>query len=60
VNIRAVLYAETVGRGRFTFTLSSGACLQSSSSYREVILRALPLAPSSSRRPLHRLAVEST
>ncbi|HWX26583.1 MAG TPA: LytTR family DNA-binding domain-containing protein [Steroidobacteraceae bacterium] len=50
VNIRAVLYAETVGRGRFAFTLSSGACLQSSSGYREVILRALPLTSSSSRR----------
>jgi two-component system, LytTR family, response regulator len=53
VNIRAVLYAETVGRGRFAFTLSSGACLQSSSSYREAILQALPLAPSMSRRAAH-------
>ena len=53
VNIRAVLYAETVGRGRFAFTLSSGACLQSSSSYREAILQALPLAPSMSRRSSH-------
>ena len=43
VNIRAVLYAETVGRGRFAFTLSSGACLQSSTTYRDAILRALPL-----------------
>jgi DNA-binding LytR/AlgR family response regulator len=50
VNIRAVLYAEIVGRGRFAFTLSSGACLQSSSGYREAILRALPLASSSARR----------
>jgi two-component system LytT family response regulator len=50
VNIRSVLYAETVGRGRFAFTLSSGACLQSSSSYRDVILQALPLASSVSRR----------
>jgi DNA-binding LytR/AlgR family response regulator len=49
VNIRAVLYAEAAGRGRFTFTLSSGACLQSSASYRGAILRALPLASSSSR-----------
>ena len=53
VNIRSVLYAETVGRGRFAFTLSSGACLQSSSSYREAILQALPLAPSMSRRSSH-------
>jgi two-component system LytT family response regulator len=49
VNIRAVLYAETAGRGRFTFTLSSGACLQSSTGYRDGILQALPLASSSSR-----------
>lgn len=53
VNIRAVLYAETVGRGRFAFTLSSGACLQSSASFRESILRALPLASSSNRRASH-------
>ncbi len=49
VNIRAVLYAETVGRGRFAFTLASGACLQSSAGYREAILRALPLASPPSR-----------
>jgi two-component system, LytTR family, response regulator len=49
VNIRAVLYAETVGRGRFAFTLSSGACLHSSASYRDEILRALPLVSSPSR-----------
>jgi two-component system, LytTR family, response regulator len=53
VNIRAVLYAESAGRGRFAFTLSSGACLQSSASYREAILRALPLASSSNRRASH-------
>ena len=50
VNIRSVMYAEPVGRGRFSFTLSCGACLQSTSGYREAILRALPLAPSSGRR----------
>ena len=49
VNIRAMLYAEATGRGRFAFTLSSGACLQSSASYRDAILRALPLASSSGR-----------
>ena len=54
VNIRSVLYAETVGRGRFAFTLSSGACLQSSSSYRELILQALPLVPNPGR---HRAAL---
>jgi two-component system LytT family response regulator len=49
VNIRAVLYAQPVGRGRFAFTLSSGACLHSSTSYREAILQTLPLAASSRR-----------
>jgi two-component system LytT family response regulator len=44
VNIRAVVYAQAVGRGRFAFTLSSGMCIQSSSSYRQAILQALPLA----------------
>jgi hypothetical protein len=50
VNIRAVLYAESIGRGRFAFTLSSGACVQSGASHRDAILRALPLASSSNRR----------
>jgi two-component system, LytTR family, response regulator len=50
VNIRAVVYAQAVGRGRFAFTLSSGTCIQSSSSYREAILQALPLASPPSRR----------
>jgi two-component system LytT family response regulator len=49
VNIRAVLYAESAGRGRFAFTLTCGACLQSSASYRGAILQALPLAPASGR-----------
>jgi two-component system LytT family response regulator len=50
VNVRSVLYAESAGRGRFSFTLASGACLQSSASYREAILRALPLASTNGRR----------
>ena len=53
LNVRAVLYAKMIGRGRFAFTLSSGACLQSSSGYREAILRALPLGSSSTRRSSH-------
>lgn len=48
VNIRSVAYAQTLGRGRFVFTLCSGACLRSGSGYREAILEALPLT---SRRP---------
>ena len=49
VNIRAVVYAEAAGRGRFTFTLCCGACLQSGASYRDAILQTLPLTSSSSR-----------
>ena len=49
VNIRSVLYAETVGRGRFAFTLTCGACVQSSASYRGAILQALPLAAATGR-----------
>ena len=44
VNVRAVAYAQTIGRGRFAFTLCSGACLHSSATYRDAILQALPLA----------------
>jgi DNA-binding LytR/AlgR family response regulator len=50
INIRAVAFVEAVGRGRFKFTLSSGPNLHSSSSYRDSILRVLPM-----RRP-HRVA----
>ena len=50
VNIRAVLHVESVGRGGFAFTLSSGACLQSSASYREAILKVLPMRRFSARR----------
>jgi two-component system LytT family response regulator len=50
VNIRAVVYVEPVGRGTFAFTLSSGACLHSSASYRDSILRVLPMRRFSGRR----------
>jgi DNA-binding LytR/AlgR family response regulator len=43
VNIRAVRFVEPVGRGRFAFTLSCGSCLRSSASYRDSILRVLPM-----------------
>jgi two-component system, LytTR family, response regulator len=42
MNIKAVQYAETVGHGKFAFTLSSGACLHSTVTYRDAILRVLP------------------
>jgi two-component system LytT family response regulator len=50
VNIRAVAYVETVGRGMFAFTLASGSVLHSSSSYRDSILRMLPMRRVSMRR----------
>jgi len=50
VNIRAVAYVETVGRGMFAFTLASGSVLHSSSSYRGSILRMLPMRRLSMRR----------
>jgi two-component system, LytTR family, response regulator len=46
INIRAVSFVEAMSRGRFKFTLSSGPDLHSSSSYRDSILRVLPM-----RRP---------
>src|ERR1700691_5706274 len=42
LNIRAVLFAVPVGHGTLAFTLSSGACLHSSKTYRETIVRMLP------------------
>lgn len=42
LNIRAVQFAEPTGHGTLAFTLSSGACLHSSKTYREKIVRLLP------------------
>jgi two-component system, LytTR family, response regulator len=42
LNIRAVEFAEPVGHGTLAFTLSSGACLHSSKTYRDEILSILP------------------
>ena len=50
LNVRAVAYAQVADHGTFAFTLSSGACIQSSSSYREAILDVIPLAPLSRRK----------
>ncbi|HET7756409.1 MAG TPA: LytTR family DNA-binding domain-containing protein [Steroidobacteraceae bacterium] len=44
VNVHAIAYAEPVGRGTFAFTLGSGRCLRSTPTYRDAILRVLPLA----------------
>lgn len=43
VNILAISFVETVGHGAFAFTLKTGVRLHSGPSYRETILRALPL-----------------
>ncbi len=44
LNLRAILYAQRVGRGTYSFTLVSGSCLHSGATYRHEILRVLPLA----------------
>jgi two-component system LytT family response regulator len=55
LNVRAVAYAQVASHGTFAFTLSSGACIQSSTSYRDAILNVLPLVPLSRRKERDRL-----
>jgi two-component system, LytTR family, response regulator len=43
LNVRAIAYAQPVGRGSFVFTLASGARLHSGHAYCDTILAALPL-----------------
>lgn len=43
LNLRAIAFAEPAGHGTFAFTLESGTVLQSSATYRDDILRILPL-----------------
>jgi DNA-binding LytR/AlgR family response regulator len=43
LNIRGILYAQTIGHGTFVFTLISGARLRSGPAYRDAILKVLPL-----------------
>jgi len=49
INAASVLYAEVAGHGTFALTLTSGVCLHSSASYRDSILRIIPL-PALSKR----------
>ena len=49
VNAGSVAYAEVAGHGTFALTLGSGICLHSSATYRDSILRIIPL-PALSRR----------
>jgi two-component system LytT family response regulator len=44
VNIGAVSYVELAGHGSYAFTLACGACLHSGVTYRDGILRVLPLS----------------
>lgn len=44
LNIRAVAYVENAGHGCYAFTLGCGVCLHSTATYREAILRVLPLS----------------
>jgi two-component system LytT family response regulator len=55
LNVSAVAYAEVARHGTFAFTLHSGACLQSSKSYRETILKVIPLAPLSMQKGRRRI-----
>jgi two-component system LytT family response regulator len=50
INIASIRYAERAGRGTYAFTLLSGSCLHSAPTYRDEILRALPIAARSSPR----------
>lgn len=43
LNVRAIAYAQPMGRGSFVFTLTTGANLHSGHTYRDMILAALPL-----------------
>lgn len=43
LNVRAIAYAQPIGRGSFVFTLTTGASLHSGHAYRDVILAVLPL-----------------
>src|SRR5258707_11711291 len=49
LNVRAIVFAQVAKYGTFAFTLSSGACIHSSTSYRDAILDVLPLVPLSRR-----------
>jgi len=59
LNVRAVVYAQVANHGTFAFTLSSGACIQSSTSYRDAILDVLPLVPLSRRKERSHLTVSA-
>jgi DNA-binding LytR/AlgR family response regulator len=49
VNVAAVRYAEMARHGTFVLTLNSGVCLHSTATYRDSILRIMPLRGLSKR-----------
>jgi DNA-binding LytR/AlgR family response regulator len=53
LNTRAILYVQRMGRGTYSFTLLSGACLHSGAAFRDDILRVLPLSQVSGARSAH-------
>jgi two-component system LytT family response regulator len=59
LNVLAIVYAQVANHGTFAFTLASGACIQSSTSYREAILDVLPLVPLSRRKERSVVATRS-
>jgi DNA-binding LytR/AlgR family response regulator len=46
VNSRAIAYLQRNGRGTFAFTLTNGACLQSTATFLGAILRVFPVVAS--------------
>lgn len=46
LNSRAIAYMQRSGRGTFTFTLTSGVCLQSTATFLGAILRVFPVVAS--------------
>jgi two-component system, LytTR family, response regulator len=53
VNVRAIAYIERLGHGMYSFTLTSGTCLESSPTYRAEILQAVLPADFSERQTTH-------
>ena len=51
INVRAILYAQRLGRGTYAFTLTSGQRLCSGATYRATILQVLPFAQVPRPRP---------
>ena len=53
VNVRAIAYIERLGHGMYSFTLTSGMCLESTPTYRTEILQGVLPADFSKRQGTH-------